>query len=97
MTSMPSRVDAHCHVLPRLGHGISPEGASLAADFLAQVLAGQEAGRCLMELGPDTFGDLPVGTTGAGPAGSASRRSSRRQLATTPARVLERAVALAQE
>lgn len=31
-------VDATCHVLPRLGHSISAEGALLAAGFLARVL-----------------------------------------------------------
>lgn len=34
-------VDAPCHVLPRLDHGISPEGAALAAGFLGEVLAGK--------------------------------------------------------
>lgn len=32
-------IDAPCHVLPRLGHSISSEGAALAATFLAEVLA----------------------------------------------------------
>ncbi len=37
-------VDAPCHVLPGLGHAISPEGAGLASQFIAEVLAGEPGG-----------------------------------------------------